>query len=429
MRPVTAAKLRVLFLNDTSRNGGPGRTLYSLLKHLDPARIHRAVVVPHEGVVADLLREGGVADELAIEPDFVENLVEPSDRPMARADFDAPFAQKALRAAANVGRATQAIRRLAARIRRESFDVVFCNGTSANFAGGALAAMTGVPAVWHVFYTHVAGLILPLHRRLAASPGVKSIVCVSRPTVRLFDHCPDKTQIVHDAIDLDDFAAHVVPPALRRELGLSIESVVFISQGRIVPRKGFVELIFAVEQATGQMSANERSHCRVVVLGDTPEDMRPDHLAQCRELVRARGLGDVVHFLGYRSDVRPYLADADVAVVPSIYEDPLPRAALEGMAFSKPIVAFARGGLPELIEDQATGILVGGDPPDIKGLGAAMLRYLRDPELRARHGAAGRRRAEREFDSRPHAARIQRELFRAAGRPDSPPVTGGVSAG
>jgi glycosyltransferase involved in cell wall biosynthesis len=412
------AKLRVLFLNDTSRNGGPGRTLFSILKHLDPARIHRSVVVPHEGVVAALLREGGVADDLAILPDFVENLIEPSDRPMARSDFDAPLVQKAWRAVSNVGRGTRAITSLAARIRRESFDVIFCNGTSANFAGGALAGMTGVAAVWHVFYTHVAKPILPLHRRLAASDGVKSIVCVSQPTLRLFEHCPDKTKIVHDAIDLDDFAANAVAPVLRAELGLGSDAVVFMSQGRIVPRKGFTELIFAVEQAAGQMSAGERSLCRVVVLGDTPEDMRPDHLAECRELVRQRALGDIVHFLGYRADVRPYLADADAVVVPSIYEDPLPRSALEGMAFSKPLLAFACGGLPELIEHDVTGLLVNGHPPDTAGLAAALLRYARDADLRRRHGAAGRQRAERQFDSRPHAARIQAELFRAAGRPD-----------
>jgi glycosyltransferase involved in cell wall biosynthesis len=411
-------KLRVLFLNDTSRNGGPGRTLFSILKHLDPARVYRAVVVPQEGVVAELLRDGGVADDLAIVPDFVENLVEPRDRPMARADFDAPLPLKAMRAATNVGRATRAMFRLASRLRRESFDVIFCNGTSANFAGAGLAAMTGVPAVWHVFYTHVAGVILPLHRSLAASDNVKSVVCVSKPTLRLFEHCPEKTKVVHDAIDLDDFAAHAVTPVLRNELGLADDCVVFMSQGRIVPRKGFAELIFAVEHATGQMSAVERSRCRVVIVGDTPEDMRPDHLAECRELVRARSLDDVVHFLGYRPDVRPYLADANVVVVPSIYDDPLPRSALEGMAFAVPIIAFARGGLPELIEHDATGLLVEGRPPDTQALGAALLRYLREPELRRRHGDAGRRRAEREFDSRPHAARIQSELFRAANRPD-----------
>jgi glycosyltransferase involved in cell wall biosynthesis len=357
-----------------------------------------------------------VADELTIEPDFVENLIEPTDRPMVRADFDAPVARKAARAASNVTRATRALFRLASRIRRESFDVIFCNGTSANFAGGALAAMTGVPAVWHVFYTHVAAPILPLHRRLAASRGVKSIVCVSKPTVKLFQHCAVKTTIVHDAIDLDDFAAGAVTPVLRQELGLGPSAVVFMSQGRIVPRKGFREMVLAVERAAGQMSASERLGCRFVVLGDTPEDMRPNHLQECQDLVRERHLGDLIQFLGYRPDVRPYLDDADIVVVPSIYEDPLPRAALEGMALAKPVIAFARGGLPELVDDDVTGTLVDGSPPDLDGLATAFLRYLRDPALRHRHGDAGRKRAEEDFDSRSHAARIQVELFRAAGR-------------
>jgi glycosyltransferase involved in cell wall biosynthesis len=295
---------------------------------------------------------------------------------------------------------------------------LFCNGTSANFAGGALAAMTGVPAIWHVFYTHVARIIVPVHRRLAASAGVRSIICVSRPTLRLFDHCLGKTTILHDAIDLDDFAVRAAPSVLRVELGLGQDTVVFMSQGRIVPRKGFIEMIFAVERAAAQMSPQERALCRFVVLGDTPEDMRPDHLDECRQLVRSRRLEDIVHFLGYRPDVRPYLADADVVVVPSVYEDPLPRAALEGMAFARPIVAFARGGLPELIEHEVTGLLVPGQSPEPEQLAAAFLRYLRDPELRRQHGAAGRRRAEREFDSRPHAARMQAELFRVAGRAD-----------
>ena len=411
-----APKLRVLFLNDTSRNGGPGHTLFSLLKNLDPARVQRSVVVPHEGVVAELLRKGSVADELTIEPDFVENLVEPSDRPMVRSDFDAPIARKMVRAVSNVSRASRALFRLSARIRRESFDVLFCNGTSANFAGGALAAMTGVPVIWHVFYTHVGRPILPLHRRLAASAGVRSIVCVSQPTTQLFEHCRYKVKVVHDAIDLDDFTARAATPVLRAELGLGPEVVVFMSQGRIVPRKGYVELILAVEHATGQMSADERTRCRFVVLGDTPEDMQPDHLAECRELVRAKNLVDIVHFLGYRPDVRPYLADADVVVVPSVYEDPLPRAALEGMAFARPVIAFARGGLPELIEHGVTGMLVDGKPPNVADLATAFLRYLRDAPVRRQHGVAGRRRAERDFDSRPHAEKIQAELFRAAGR-------------
>ena len=83
--------VRALFLNDTSRNGGPGRTLFYILKFLDPALIRRTVIVPRQGVVSDLLTAGKVVDELHYLPNLVENVVEPWSRAMDRADFDAPL--------------------------------------------------------------------------------------------------------------------------------------------------------------------------------------------------------------------------------------------------------------------------------------------------------------------------------------------------
>src|SRR5580700_4544645 len=82
-----ARPVRVLFINDTARNGGPGRSLHSILKFVDPRAVHRAVVLPRPGVVSDLLIQDAVADELHYEPDLVENPIEPWDRPMRRSDF------------------------------------------------------------------------------------------------------------------------------------------------------------------------------------------------------------------------------------------------------------------------------------------------------------------------------------------------------
>ncbi|HEY5241502.1 MAG TPA: hypothetical protein VIJ22_08560, partial [Polyangiaceae bacterium] len=56
--------VRVLFINDTARNGGPGRSLHSILRFLDPAVVHRAVVLPRDGAIAELLARDAVADEL-----------------------------------------------------------------------------------------------------------------------------------------------------------------------------------------------------------------------------------------------------------------------------------------------------------------------------------------------------------------------------
>jgi glycosyltransferase involved in cell wall biosynthesis len=418
--------LRVLFLNDTSRNGGPGRTLFFLLKHLDPCRIERLVVVPREGDVAELLRQGRVADKLTFEPDLIENLVEPWSRPLVRSDFDAPWFQKSVRAAGNVGRAGRALCRLRALIRRERVGVIFCNGTTANFVGATLAAMTGIPAVWHVFYTSVAPVIAPLHARLARLEAVRAILCVSDPTRRLFDRNEAKVRIVHDAIDTRDFDPDRVDKRLRAELGVRPDTVVIASQGRIVPRKGYFELTRAVQLATQRMSPHERDRVRVVVFGDTPEDTRCNHLEECRALVGQLGISDVMSFVGYRADIRCFIADADIVSVPSVYEDPLPRSVLEAMALGRPVVAFGVGGIPEMVEDGTTGLLADGRPPDVDGLANHLLTYVRRPDLRAAHGAAGRERAVREFDSAAHGRRIQQELIDAAAprrRDDRRPIS------
>ena len=88
---VQARRLRVLFINDTSRNGGPGRTILYILKFLDPARIHRTVLIPREGIVSRRLADNRVAEALFFEPGLVENIYEPLSHPMERKDFDAPL--------------------------------------------------------------------------------------------------------------------------------------------------------------------------------------------------------------------------------------------------------------------------------------------------------------------------------------------------
>ena len=406
------APVRALFLNDTSRNGGPGRTLFYILKFVDPGLIHRTVVLPRAGVVSELLLEGEVVDTLHFVPNLIENVIEPWNRAMDREDFDASLPLRAARATGNVARGTAAFFELAQLVKRERVQVIFCNGTTANFAGGGLAALTGIPVIWHVFYSSVARPIAALHARLAAGKNVRAILCVSSATAKLFDHCADKVRITHDAIDTTEFAPEAVGRVLRAELGFGPEHVVFGSQGRILPRKGYLEMVRAARLALDRMPEKEARLCRFVVLGDTPADMQPNHLDACRAEVKKLDLEGVFTFTGYRPDVRPYVNDFSVAVVPSIYEDPLPRAVIEAMALAKPVIAFDVGGIPEMIEDGVTGTLVRGSPPDVDGLAAAFCRYASDAGLRQRHGDASRVRAQSAFDSRSHGLLVQQEILR-----------------
>ena len=406
-------KLRVLFLNDTSRNGGPGRSLFYILRFLDTARIHRAVVLPRPGVISEMYRAANIADELFFEPDLVENPVEPASRAMVREDFDAPIYRRASRLAVNVMRGARGLLRLRRRILTGPYDLIYCNGTNACFAGGALARMTGVPAVWHVRYTSVPKALVRLHADLASHPKVARIVCVSNASAKLFPNNTDKVRVIHNALDPADFDTTSITPVLRSELGLPADTIVFGSQGRILPRKGYIEMIHAAKAMLARLSPDEQKRCHFAVLGDTPDDIQPDHLAECRALVSELGLTPRFTFLGFRANVAEYATDFDVAVVPSTYADPLPRAVIESMALGKPVVAFDVGGVGEMLENGVTGTLIQGAPPDVAALGDAFFQYFHDAERRAREGRAGRLHIEREYDARTHGERIQAQIFEA----------------
>ena len=147
-----------------------------------------------------------------------------------------------------------------------------------------------------------------------------------------------------------------------------------------VPLKGLVPLLEAVAKAR-----TER-HAELVVIG------KPRRESRVGETIDRLGLRDSVEFVSGVSDERivELYAEAEVAVVPSLYEGfSLP--AIEAMACGVPLVATTGGALPEVVgTDGDTGLLV--PPGDVGALAAALGRALDDPELRARLAAAGRSR-------------------------------------
>lgn len=122
-----------------------------------------------------------------------------------------------------------------------------------------------------------------------------------------------------------------------------------------------------------------------LIVGDGP----------CRDslvgLARAAGVADRISFLGHRDDVPGVLAGSDVFVLPSDSEA-LPNVVIEAMAAGLPVVATRVGGIPELVEDGATGYLV--PPGNSDAIAGALNALLADPDQAARMGRAGRRRIE-----------------------------------
>ena len=120
---------------------------------------------------------------------------------------------------------------------------------------------------------------------------------------------------------------------------------------------------------------------------------------------RRLGVADRVVFAGYRDDVPALMAGCDVFCLPSSVEG-LPLVLLEAMSRSKPVVATAVGGVPELVDDGETGLLV--PPGDVTALREALSRLLEDGDLAQRLGAAAARRVRERFSASSTAAEVLR---------------------
>jgi glycosyltransferase involved in cell wall biosynthesis len=151
---------------------------------------------------------------------------------------------------------------------------------------------------------------------------------------------------------------------------------IIATAGRLSPEKGHRYLI----EAMPRVLASKRDAV-LLIFGDGP--LR----TELARLADRMGCGDSIHFLGFVPGFASLLRDIDIFVLPSLIEG-LPNALLEALAAAKPVVATAVGGVPDLVVDRKTGLLV--SPRDGSRLAEAIILLLSDPGLARTMGLAGR---------------------------------------
>jgi glycosyltransferase involved in cell wall biosynthesis len=186
-----------------------------------------------------------------------------------------------------------------------------------------------------------------------------------------------RVRVIHNAIDVDQFAAAHDRLGKRRELGIPADAWVVGLVANLRVQKNHPLLLTAFA-----CLFSEVPDARLVLVGDGDQRAALDRLA------RDLGIQDRVHFLGARLDVPEVLATFDVYCLPSHYEG-MPLSLFEAMAAGKPIVATNVLGLREVIRDGETGILVPPENPN--ALKSALLDLQRTPELAATLADAARR--------------------------------------
>lgn len=307
----------------------------------------------------------------------------------------------------NLARHAGAYRRLLALFRRERFDLVHVHTPVAALIGRVAAWHAGVPRIVytaHGFYFHAE---MPAWKRaifilLEWLPGRLTDALLTQAeedadAARRYRLCRGGLiEAIGNGVDVERFrpaASAAERVTTRRALGAPDDVVVILMVGRLVAEKGYLELFQAMRQIDAVLwVAGER----------LPSDHASAIDAALAEIARDPALSRRIRLLGYRDDVPALMRAADIFTLPS-HREGMPRSIIEAMVSGLPVVATDIRGAREEVVPSETGALVPAG--DARALADALGRLAADPGLRARQGAAGRRRALALYDEAKVVAR------------------------
>lgn len=275
-------------------------------------------------------------------------------------------------------------------IKEGRFDIVHTHSSKAGFLGRIAAKLAGVATIFHtphghIFYGYFNSYITQIFILLERFAAKFTDRIISLTDSETWDYIKfriapkEKFLTIHSGIKIERFMNTKVNKIEKlKELGI-IESPVVISVARLVPIKGHKYLIDAASRVVRIIP-----NVKFLLVGG-------GHLREKLEKqVQHLSIRESVLFLDEREDVPELLACADIFTICSLNEG-MGRAIVEAMAAGLPVVATKVCGIPDVVEDGVTGILV--PPKDPVSLSMTILKLLKDRELAKKMGEEGRKRA------------------------------------
>lgn len=279
-------------------------------------------------------------------------------------------------------------------MRRERFDIVETHTSVAGVLGRIAAKIARIPLVIHMVHAFAGhDYVSPMKRRIFTwlervmdhftDFYITGSDAILQKGIARHIFSADKARRIYYSIDLESYDKAAKAGSLRSELALSPDALTVGLVGRLEPQKGvefFIEAVAALVQKWPKVEW--------LIAGDGP--YRDEYTA----LAEARGVAGRIRFLGWRKDIAGVMSSLDILAVPSRWEA-FGIVNLEAMRVGTPVVGFATEGIPEVVENGVTGILV--PPLDVPAFTRALDHLLADAAERKRLGSAGRERVERLF--------------------------------
>ena len=199
----------------------------------------------------------------------------------------------------------------------------------------------------------------------------------------------NKIQTLHNGIDLNSFTIKKPCTISRKSIDFSEEDLVIVYSGRINKEKGVSELIDAM------LLLKDFPKIKLMIIGGTffgNTNHDDDFIHSIKE--KAKEIKDRIIFTGFipYEKMPDYLQLADLAVIPSIWNDPFPTTELEAQAMGLPIITTRRGGIPEEVSE-TNAILLETDERFVENLASAILDLYKHPEKRQEMATASHERA------------------------------------
>jgi glycosyltransferase involved in cell wall biosynthesis len=242
-------------------------------------------------------------------------------------------------------------------------------------------------------------------------PRYERVLCVSedlRSRCLQFGVPEERCLLVDNAIDASQYTRTLTVDDAKRAIGVPADRILIGAAGRLSDEKGFDVLIRAVNRLLA-----DGMDLELHIAGEGKQ------YAELQALIRRLGRSDRIRLLGYQSDILPFYQALDLFVLSSLREG-LPNVLLEAMASGVPVVATRVAGIPRLVEDGRSGLLIEPGPPE--ALSVSIARLSNDPDLRHALARQGLEVIRSQFSFETRMARI-RSIYddligRAAPRPE-----------